>query len=718
MATIKDIAKLAGVSHATVSYVLNHKGKVSSQKIKLVEDAAMSLGYQLDKAASSLRAGSSKIIVLVLPESGCTFFNEVFKGTLNPDINTDYTIQLFTSNGLPEHEKQIILEVIAMKAKGVIVLSCLPDPFSEWKAVTYRDIDLKILNHVNPADNSYIGLSISSIVECTKQKISSYHAKTIGIFLNTTTYRYEKEFLEKLKIAMRQEKAALKVVEISNLDMTKQALAFFENGTAPDLIIATSEESALAFVDAYHYFFRTEPIIPVIALTKCRILFNKDIIPLQMNFRELGERALSAIVKNEKCSFELKPLGFRNQVSSVPPVVLKERRISLLNQDVDNPTSAAIKTLAPLFFKDTGIKIQSFPYTLDNLRLFLDEQEKFNSFDIIRTDMIYIDSFAEKLLSPIDDVLDNRNEFIANLLPGLEREYCLSSSGVAYTLPLDPSMMMLYYRKDLFSDTTLQRMFYETYKAELKVPSDFLSFHRIVSFFNTLHKKDPSYPYGTSTNNGISCVLQYFVSATGKRTIESFDSHYGDLLEKIKDINQTGRSRSSKSWRDTVADLTNGNCAMVIAFSNYAEFISSNPLSSAYSKIGYAEVPGAIPLLGGGVLGVSKATKAKDEVKEFFNWLYSDEIATKIALLSGNSSVKSTYENPVITETYPWLPLLGNSFHNGVRRRLFTGIEKPFIQKELENSLEFYSYSAINGIGDVDRALSLINGLYKEYRDK
>ena len=47
MATILDVAKLAGVSQGTVSNVLNGKGNVSSEKIRIVEAAAKQLGYTI-----------------------------------------------------------------------------------------------------------------------------------------------------------------------------------------------------------------------------------------------------------------------------------------------------------------------------------------------------------------------------------------------------------------------------------------------------------------------------------------------------------------------------------------------------------------------------------------------------------------------------------------------------------------------------------------------
>ena len=77
MATLKDIANLAGVSQGTVSNVLNGRGNVSSKKIKLVEAAAAQLGYTVNERAKLLRKGHSNILALVLPNTRLRRYNDI-----------------------------------------------------------------------------------------------------------------------------------------------------------------------------------------------------------------------------------------------------------------------------------------------------------------------------------------------------------------------------------------------------------------------------------------------------------------------------------------------------------------------------------------------------------------------------------------------------------------------------------------------------------------
>lgn len=69
MPTIKDIAREAGVSHGTVSNVINGRGNVSVEKIRLVWQAAEKLGYKVNAKAQSLRLGKDRAIAVMLPGS-------------------------------------------------------------------------------------------------------------------------------------------------------------------------------------------------------------------------------------------------------------------------------------------------------------------------------------------------------------------------------------------------------------------------------------------------------------------------------------------------------------------------------------------------------------------------------------------------------------------------------------------------------------------------
>lgn len=75
MASLKDVAALAGVSVTTVSRVLNNYTLVEPGTRIRVETAIEKLGYRPNLLAAGLRAGSSKLIGLVVPETAHTTFS-------------------------------------------------------------------------------------------------------------------------------------------------------------------------------------------------------------------------------------------------------------------------------------------------------------------------------------------------------------------------------------------------------------------------------------------------------------------------------------------------------------------------------------------------------------------------------------------------------------------------------------------------------------------
>lgn len=78
--TIEDVARLAGVSTATVSRALHEPAKVSADTATRVHAAVQDIGYTLNFAARSLRQRRANALLVVVPNIGNTFYGEVLAG--------------------------------------------------------------------------------------------------------------------------------------------------------------------------------------------------------------------------------------------------------------------------------------------------------------------------------------------------------------------------------------------------------------------------------------------------------------------------------------------------------------------------------------------------------------------------------------------------------------------------------------------------------------
>ncbi|WP_022953922.1 LacI family DNA-binding transcriptional regulator [Leucothrix mucor] len=123
MATVKDVARLAGVSTATVSRALAAPDKVAEATRVRVERAAAQVGYSPNANARSLRTNESKTIVVIIPDISNLFFTEVIKGV--EDIAQKYGYKVLVGDFNHDLTRgQRYLELISSRqADGVLLLS-------------------------------------------------------------------------------------------------------------------------------------------------------------------------------------------------------------------------------------------------------------------------------------------------------------------------------------------------------------------------------------------------------------------------------------------------------------------------------------------------------------------------------------------------------------------------------------------------------------------
>ncbi len=122
MATIHDVAKLAQVSIATVSRVLNGTAFVNEEVKQRVEAAIQELHYQPSPAARSLRVNRSRIIGLLISDIQNPFFMSLIQGVEDEAHRQGYSVLLCNSSEDSAREQQYLQVLCAERVAGAIIV--------------------------------------------------------------------------------------------------------------------------------------------------------------------------------------------------------------------------------------------------------------------------------------------------------------------------------------------------------------------------------------------------------------------------------------------------------------------------------------------------------------------------------------------------------------------------------------------------------------------
>lgn len=263
--SIRDVARIADVSLATVSNVFSGKKRVKESSKARVLEAAKNLGYQVDRAASQLRSGKNNTVAVLVPNLTDTFFSTIVSELERLALEKHYDIIVASTHGIPEIEESRISTLMAWRPAGLIVVPTdgrLPESFSSKEF----SIPLVLVDRIQPDIKWFDTVTINNHETgyAVGMYLKSKGHERILVAASDLKYPPIRARLQGFLEAMKPNTDMIKIVELGD-----------EHREGPDAVIdAFKEEPRTTAVFALNY---TTTLDSLAALSELELFIGRDI---------------------------------------------------------------------------------------------------------------------------------------------------------------------------------------------------------------------------------------------------------------------------------------------------------------------------------------------------------------------------------------------------------------------------------------------------------
>ena len=729
MATIKDIARLANVSHGTVSNVLNGKGNVSVEKIKAVEAAAKQLGYSLNAQAKQLRKPSALTdnIAVILPNITEKKYADLFSAIEAYFEPLGYHILLFLTDDSPYKEQSAINTSARMRICGAIAVSCCPDETSMYSLIYQSGAFVIFLERGSAKQISFFSFNYKKIGKDIADYIKKHDFKNIAIVRSSNSFIEESELETSIinELESSEYICRCETLKINDVAYFPQLFHLCDRPLF-DFIFTTNEN----IINGIKYVFQIKSVEcpAIVALTPFNFpLDDIRYTPYFLNYTNLGIKASAFLYqclsnesfalkhKEKSCKVLCDSNGFHTKLSF--PSITKKRKLNFLL--VKGSASSALDKLIPEFEHASGISVNAMIMPPNEMYDTLANENAGKVFDLFRSNLFMLPIYAKEKYLPLSEKVFA--DLTKNMIPELVNEYAVFNNG-PYGIPYDIGMQILIYRKDLFDDPILKRMFYEKFGGELNVPTNFDEFNNVSKFFTEKYNPDSPVEYGTSssltTTSGICTDFEmryrafggtakidnshvYVDKSSAQKAMQNYIDHFSYSLPNLDDY-----------WGGSnVNNFMQGKTAMEILYYNFASNLSELKSGKTDGQIGFASIPGKRPAFIGASLSISRYTNEPEAALEFISWACSPQLAEAFTYLGGVSPHKHIYENEKILLTYPGHQLLKESIPYCSGRGIFNYVNDI----EYEKLLGLLIRNTINQTLTFDEAFNIFSESIDKY---
>ena len=253
--SIRDVARHAGVSTATVSNVFSRKKNVNDQLAQRVQRAARTLGYSVNPIASQLRAGRTRAIAVIVPDLEDLFLTQIVSQIEARAHEAGYEVIISSTHSDPDIEASRLSALLSWRPAGIVFLPATGDlPHGMLEGI--GETPIVAADRIRPGSHTFDTVVVNNLKagQDTINHLMTKGAKSVLYVAASLKYHTIRERLRAAEIECdKTTDLSFNVLEIGP-DPAKGAetlAAWFKANPLPDAVVGLTNVTTLSTLSAF-----------------------------------------------------------------------------------------------------------------------------------------------------------------------------------------------------------------------------------------------------------------------------------------------------------------------------------------------------------------------------------------------------------------------------------------------------------------------------------
>jgi LacI family transcriptional regulator len=367
-ATIRSVAKLAGVAPSTVSHYLNRTAPLSPATAKSVEEAIAALNYRVNLGARSLRLRKTNSIGVVIPNITSPFFGEIAAVMENKLWEHGFQTLLCISERSPERELSQVANLVGRQVDGILLVYCsqksrVADTLGNIP-VPIVFVDRQVPDQYSISTDNFLGGRLAA------RHLATLGHRAIGVLCGEPSVQNVVERMQGFELELQkfglEIPDAYKVTGRQDLQLGLRITDLLQLDPRPTAIFATNDIVAIgAWRKLVESGFRIPRDISIMGFDDIEI--SRFLVPplttVAQPYREIGARAVELLISLLQSGDAKKPA--EKNVILNPTLRIRGSTAPLEKGGVDG---SAINRRAPQTTKSVSTRKPNRPISKGNSR--------------------------------------------------------------------------------------------------------------------------------------------------------------------------------------------------------------------------------------------------------------------------------------------------------------------------------------------------------------